>query len=167
MKKIFFTLGLIFAFTQASVAQNIDKLIEELVSIEGVGHQVIDRNMLAGAISQNQNTDSAKVASENDMDFIGKVEAIEVVALENPSAEVRAKFAAEFANIKDGNGYETLLSAKEEGENVRIMAQKDKEQILAVFILVIDEKDIAIVKMKGNFSAQDLTDIVNDQKQKN
>lgn len=167
MKKILFTLAFIFAFTKASIAQDIDKLIEELVKIEGVEHQVIDGAMISGAIANSKRIDPDGVASKKIKDFMLKLEEVEVVALENPSEEVSAIFTAEFTNPKDGNGYETLLTEKDRGYNIRIMVQKNKKQVLAVFILVMGEEGIAISKMKGNFSTQDLTDIVNEQKQKN
>lgn len=162
MKKIILSLVLLFAFGQAAMAQDINKLIEELSKIEGVAHQIVDRSMLEGAVAAAAQADSTAEASKK-QNFMKKLELIEVVAAENVQPELKNRFIAELNKFEDGNGYETLLTVKDGEDNVRILAQRENGEVTAVIIFAIDDEDAAIVKMVGKFDQSDLTDILNEQ----
>lgn len=163
MKKIILSLVLVFAFGQVAVAHDIDKLIEELSKVEGVEHQIVDRSMLDAAVAAGMQADSTGNASSKIPGFMKKLELIEVTAAENVQPELRNRFLAELDKFEDGDKYETLLTVKDGGDNVRILAQRENGVVTAVIIFAIDEEDAAIVKMVGKFDQSDLTDILNEQ----
>ena len=165
MKKIILTLLLALAFGQGAMAQDLDKLMAELAKIEGVNHQIVDRTMLDAATAA-MPEDSTDTASSAMPGFMKKLELVEITAAENVQPELKSRFLEELNKFKDGDKYETLLTVKEGEDNVRILAQRENEEVTAVIIFVIDEEDAVIVKMVGKFDQSDLTDILNDQ-QKN
>ena len=165
MKKIILTLLLALAFGQGAMAQDLDKLMAELAKIEGVNHQIVDRTMLDAATAA-MPEDSTDTASSAMPGFMKKLELVEITAAENVQPELKSRFLEELNKFKDGDKYETLLTVKEGEDNVRILAQRENEEVTAVIIFVIDEEDAVIVKMVGKFDQSDLTDILND-KQKN
>ena len=112
MKRIIFALVFVFAFAQATLAQDIDKLIAELAEEEGVEHQVVDRSMLDAALAAAMAADSTG-AMPSMPDFMKKLELVEVVAAENVSSELRPRFLKESDIYKNGGGYEVLLPVKE------------------------------------------------------
>lgn len=166
MKKYLFGLVLLFVMGQTVSAQDLNKFMADLAKMENVERQVINREML------NASLENAKAADKSGgMDkrtaFMTKIDSIEVVALEDYKPEIKAKVYENINSFKDGNGYETLITVKDEEDYVRIIAKRNGDIVSEVFIIAIDDEDIAIVKMAGNLSQSDLEDIVNEQKRNN
>ncbi|MDR0824433.1 MAG: DUF4252 domain-containing protein [Prevotella sp.] len=157
MKKIMFSFVLAMAAIQFSYAQDLNSLINELAKTEGAQHQVIDRSMLNMANDQGETDKSA---------LMQNLDSIVVLAIEGCKPEIKDKFLAVFENFKDGNGYETLLNVKDGQDKVLIVSHKEGDVSTDVYILALDEKDIAIVKMSGKLSDSDLADIIDKQKNK-
>jgi len=154
MKKII-VLFLLAGLSLSIFAQDIDQMMADLAKQENVQHEVVDQDMLKMALSSQQ---------ENMPPFMEKLTAVEVVAQDGATEELRNDMISRIANFKDGNGYETLLTVKEGVDNVRIITHKDKEGLTHIYIMVVDEDDIAFVKMSGTFDEKDLEDIINEQK---
>lgn len=163
MKKIILSLVLIFAFGQAAMAQDLDKLMAELAKVEGVAHQIVDSSMLAPAKAEAMKADSTGDASSKKQNFIKKLELVEIVGAENVQPELRSRFNAEIDKFEDGDKYETLLKVKDGEDNVRILAQRENGEVTAVIIFAVDDEDAAIVKLVGKFDQLDLTEILNEQ----
>jgi len=164
MKKYMFLLVLALIAVQFTFAQDLNQLMNDMSKIEGAQHQVVDREMLNTSMNAAMEADSTGRLKSEMPAFMQKMESVEVVAIEEYSPEVKERFQKEINGFRDGNGYETLLSVKDEGDNVRIISYKDGDQILGVYILVLDEEDAVVVKMFGNLNESDLTDIINEQK---
>lgn len=164
MKRIIISLVLVLAFGQVAMAQDINKLIAELAQIEGAEHQVVDRSMLEQSMTAAMQADSTLSEKAG---FMKNIDQVDVVAVEDPKPEVREKFLAELNNFRDGNGYETMIAVKDDGDNVRIIAQRENGLVTAVIIFAIDDEDIAIIKMAGKFSESDLTKIIEEQQKNN
>ena len=62
--------------------------------------------------------------------------------------------------LKDGDGYETLLMAKDKDDNVRIMMKKKNNTISDMVILCMSANDPTIVKFSGKIKEEDLTQLV-------
>lgn len=156
------SLVLLLAFGQIALAQDINKLMAELAKIEGVEHQIVDSETLNASLAPALAADSTGELKSK-MGFVSKLKFIEVVAVENPEAEIRAKYENELINFKDGNGYETLIHVKDGSDKVRIIAYSQDGKTTEVIILVVDEEDVALVKMAGEFDESDLTNIIEEQ----
>ncbi|MFV0330646.1 MAG: DUF4252 domain-containing protein [Dysgonomonas sp.] len=167
MKRYMFLFALTIMTVQFTFAQDLNQLMNELSKIEGAQHQVVDKEMLNTTMNAVMEADSTGQLKSKMPAFMQKLESIEVVAIEEYAPEVKEQFLNQINSFSDGNGYETLMFVKEEDDNVRIISYKDGDQILGVFILVLDEEDAVIVKMSGSLSESDLTDIINEQKKNN
>lgn len=163
MKRIILSLVLVFAFGQAAMAQDLDKLMAELAKVEGVAHQIVDSSMLAVVKAEAMKADSTGDASSKKQNFIKKLELVEIVGAENVQPELRSRFNAEIDKFEDGDKYETLLKVKDGEDNVRILAQRENGEVTAVIIFAVDDEDAAIVKLVGKFDQLDLTEILNEQ----
>lgn len=156
------SLVLLLAFGQIALAQDINKLMAELAKIEGVEHQIVNRETIDASLAPALAADSTGELKSK-MGFMGKLKFIEVVAVENPEAEIRTRYEKELINFKDGNGYETLLQVKDGSDKVRIIAYRQDGKTTEVIIFVVDEEDVALVKMAGEFDESDLTNIIEEQ----
>lgn len=162
MKRIMLSLVLLLAFGQIALAQDINKLMAELAKIEGVEHQIVDSEMLNASLAPALAADSTGELKSK-MGFVSKLKFIEVVAAEDMAAEVKSKYEKELNDFKDGNGYETLLHVKDGSDNVRIMAYSQNGKTTEVIIFVVDEEDVTMVKMAGEFDESDLATIIEEQ----
>lgn len=148
-------------FFSVITAQDLDAIIKDLAKMDGVIHQLVDKSMLDSQLKN----DSLGGNTNKLPPFMNKVTEIEVVVIENGDAENETFQKA--VNFKAGDSYETLIKVKDEGSNVNILSRKRDDSTSDVYILVADDNNLVAVRMSGDFTAQDLTDIVNEQTKNN
>lgn len=153
MKKILITLTLLLATGSVVIAQDFNSLIKDLAKIEGVEYQSMDKALLDEQIGSSRGNMPA---------FMGKVQKVEAVIIEKDQDNISNKITKELAKVKKGSKYESLLKVKEQGTVVEIVGKKNEEES-EIFVFVLDEDTCVLVKMTGNFSEQDISDMVKDQ----
>lgn len=153
MKKYMFSFLLAAMAAQFSSAQHLDGLMDELAKVKGAERMVMNREML-GIMDGAADNETSKKAP-----FRQSLDSIVTVTLENPKKSVRTKFLKKFEAIADGNEYQTLIRVKDEEEYIRFLSFRKGGAIPAVFVLMLDEEDIAIVKMAGELTESDLAGI--------
>ena len=165
MKKLIFLLIIIFVTGQTVQGQDrLKGVMAELSKLENVQRQVVDKDMLNSQMEQAMAADPTGELRLQMPSFIQKIDSIEVLAAENVNEEMYTKIVNDMDGIKDGDGYETILTVKEDSDYVRIMAYKEADSILAVYIIAMDKGSIAFVKMAGTLSHDDLIEIIEKQK---
>lgn len=152
MKKYLLCLVLVIAVWQMSYAQNVDQFIKNVSNTENIDHVKIGRFMMSlgkmfGGVS--------------DMPVARGVHSLEVYDISCCSAKLKQDLKSQINNLKDGDGYETLIQAKSKGDNVRIMVKKKKDVISDLVILCMDDEDSAIVKLSGKIKEKDIAELVN------
>lgn len=163
MKKLLFSLMLIVACSAS--AQDIEQFISDLSKIEGIEHQRVDREMLGEQLKQAIEADPSGQLEAQLPPFLKKIDLIEVLVSEESPVDVRVKFASKLSNLTVGEEYETLLKVKEESSIVHIVMKKGKEKGLSsVYVLVVDDNEIVAVRFSGDFTEEDIKNIVEDQK---
>jgi|GEM_PF-3787704 hypothetical protein len=80
-----------------------------------------------------------------------KIDALEVLILEQCSEKIRTSFNKK-ARKCDESGYETLISADNKGDHLRILARKDGENITELVALFTGKSPI-FVHIKGQIKA--------------
>ena len=153
MKKCIFSLFVIFALSQVSYGQNLDNLMRK--------------------VSQDDNVESVKIGGflmtcgklfggVSNMPVTRGIKTLEVYSLENCDRSLKKEATEVFNSMKDGNGYETLILAKEKKEGVRIMVKRDKNTIKEMVFLCMDKNDPAIIKFTGKIKDSDIEKLVNE-----
>ena len=163
MKKYIFSLVLTFVAVQFTYAQDLNSFMSEFSKQEGVQRQLVDRSMLDMSMKAAMTADSTGQMVSKMPAFMQKIDSIEVLAIEKYIPEVKTKFLEGIQRFKDGNGYATLLSVNEADDNVKIISHKEGDLFTGVYILVLDNEDAVIVKMSGNLTESDLTEILKEQ----
>jgi hypothetical protein len=165
MKKLIFLLVIIFVTGQTVQGQDrLKGVMAELSKLENVQRQVVDKDMLNSQMEQAMAADPTGELKSQMPSFMQKIDSIEVLAAGNVDEETYTKMVNDMDGIKDGDGYETILTVKEDSDYVRIMAYKEADSILAVYIIAMDKGSIAFVKMEGTLSHDDLIEIIEKQK---
>lgn len=165
MKKLIFSILLIFASSQFILAQDLSNWVSGLALVENAEYQLVDRPMLEASLAAAKAVDSTGMISSQAPPFMEKLESIDVINLSACSSEVKDLFLKDLDNIQDGNGYETLINVIDESDKVRIIARRDGTVIPQIFVFAIDgeNNEIVIVRMNGKMDESDITDIIKQQ----
>lgn len=165
MKKLIFSILLIFATSQLVSAQDLSNWVSGLALVENAEYQLVDRPMLEASLAAAKAADSTGMISSQAPPFMEKLESIDVINLSSCSSEVKDLFLKDLDNIQDGNGYETLINVIDENDKVRIIARRDGTVIPQIFVFAIDgeNNEIVIVRMNGKMDQSDITDIIKQQ----
>ena len=158
MKKYVFCLILTLSLSSVGYAQNVDNLLKKVSSTENVDKVKIGGFLMALG---------KMFGGVGDMPVARGINGVEVYDLSGCDSKFKQELKNEFNKIKDGNGYETLIYAKDGGEGVRIMVKKDKKNIIKeMVILCMDKKDPAIIRLSGKIHEKDIAELVNEYKNK-
>jgi len=147
MKRIFLIL-FVSVVTITMYGQDIDKIFSSFSKVAKADNVHIGKFAMSfvkfGAIGN------------NDADFVRKINSLQVLDLSDCNMDIKRKFADQISKC-NMNGYEMLMRVKDDEDDVLIMAKSKKEKIKE--FIIIEKGDPAIIRMKGNFSMSDLSDI--------
>jgi hypothetical protein len=148
MKKL-----LVLAFVAMICATGFSKTIDEVFNAfpkaDNVEDMTIDKAMLGMAMSMGADQ-SGKMKD---------IEAMRVISIEDPTAE-QINIAKEI--IKDGvEGFEVMVDADDDGENVLILTQGDGTVISKMLIIAVEEDQVAVVMLEGKLDPNEATKMVN------
>lgn len=154
MKRIILALVLVLALGQVTMAQDLDKLMDNLAKVEGAQRQVMNRDMLTGS------------QKDKIPDFMSKADSVVAVIVQNCPQDVNDKIQEGITSAETNGIYEPLVVVKKEDKRVSILSSKYEDENKEVFIYVAGGNAVVFVKLSGTFTAEDLADIVKEQ-QKN
>lgn len=151
MKKYLLCLVLALAIGQMSYAQSVERFLKNVSNTENIdrvkiGHFMMNLGKMFGGVG--------------DMPVARGVHTLEVYDLSGCDAGIKQNFVKQINSLKDSDGYETLIMAKDKGDNVRIMMKKKKNEISDLVILCMDDKEPTIVKLSGKIKEKDLSGLV-------
>lgn len=153
MKKYLVCLIIVLGVTSASYGQNMGQLLKTASKAENV-----DKVKIGGFLM----SVGKLIGGVSDMPVVKGVRSLEVYDLSDCNSKTKKDMAAMISNMKDGDGYETLMMAKDGGDDVRIFAKKKKDVISDIVILCAEESDISIVKLSGKIKESDIAELVNE-----
>jgi hypothetical protein len=151
MKKYLICLVLVIALSQTTYSQSVDKLLNTVSKAENVDKVKIGRFLMFLGKS---------FGGVGNMPVARGVHSMEVYDLSSCSTNLRQNLTEQIGKLKDGDGYETLISVKEKRNNVRIMMKKKKDVISDMVILCLSDDDPAIVRFSGKIKEADIAELV-------
>ena len=89
--------------------------------------------------------------------LIKKVSDVKVMTIENGNAEM----IGDFAKYLTKNSFEEWMTIKKENEILKFQAKQNGEGIRNLLITVASGKDLVYVDVKGKFTADDISKIIN------
>lgn len=95
--------------------------------------------------------------TEETIAMVKKVSKIKIMTVENGSK----KMLNDYANYLNANNYQDWATIKHDGENVNIRVKQKGEIIKNMLITVNSAKDLVFVDVKGNFTADDISNMIN------
>ena len=91
------------------------------------------------------------------------ISSVEVLDLSGCRADVKERFRKGLRTIKDPR-YEPLVSVNEGKETVRILVRMEDNLIRELVIATSDDKDQALIRLKGKIKPKDLQKIIEDNR---
>ena len=95
--------------------------------------------------------------SEELIRLITKVSKIKILTVENGSKEM----LNDYAKFLNNNHYEDWATIKHNGENVNLRVKQKGEAIKNMLITVNSEKELVFVDVKGDFTPDDISKMIN------
>lgn len=95
--------------------------------------------------------------SEEVINLIKKVSKIKVMTVENG----RKEMLNEYSRYLNDNDFEEWATIKHNGENVNVRVKQNGETIKNMMITVNSDKELVFVDVRGNFTADDISKIIN------
>jgi len=151
MKKYLFCLVLVLALSQVTYSQSLDKLMSRISKVENVDKVKIGRFMM---------TLGKTFGGVGNMPVARGIHSMEVYDLSSCDSALKQDLAQQISQLKDGDGYETLIMAKDKDDDVRIMMKKKKDVISDMIILCMDKDDPTIVKFSGRIKEGDIAELI-------
>lgn len=98
-----------------------------------------------------------KGEDEELLNLVKKISKIKVLTVENGDPAM----LKDYAKYLNNNHYEDWATIKHEGDNVNIRVKQDGDNIKNMLITVNSDKELVFVDVKGNFTADDITRMIN------
>lgn len=94
--------------------------------------------------------------------LVKSINSVQAINFDCNDADKREHYISRMNKLKDDSEYETLIRVKDDGDNVYIALKKEKNKITGFYVMNIDDKSIAIVKILGKFKQEDIDSLIND-----
>lgn len=95
--------------------------------------------------------------SEEVINIVKKVSKIKVLTVENGDRTM----LKEFASYLNDNNYEDWATIKHDGDNVNVRVKQKGDAIKNMLITVNSDKELVFVDIKGSFTADDISKMIN------
>lgn len=157
--KTFITTIIMLIACQYSLAQSVNSLFENFKHEQKAEYQSVSPFMMKIA-RLFMNDDDAESR------FVKGIKSVKVLDLEECSAKVKESFKEQVSQLKL-KGYEPLLTVKEDGETIKILAKTDEQSIRELLLYTVSQEECSAVLMKGKIRKEDIATIISDNQKKN
>jgi hypothetical protein len=147
MKKILLSLAATVLFSFVAHAQTVDRLFAKYANEEGVEHVNVGKigMIFAGLFG----------------DRMG-VNGVDVLSFEHCTPSVREKLNRAIRSLNDP-GYETLLTANENDEYIRILVKTTGDAIRELVVLTTEKNDVALIRIRGKINPADIERVMKNK----
>ncbi|MGQ8335206.1 DUF4252 domain-containing protein [Sunxiuqinia sp. A32] len=94
-------------------------------------------------------------------ELLQNIDKVKVLAVDDEFAYPDVNFYNEFNRLIDDNSYTELMTVKEDGNNVKIMAQMADDEEIRNLIIMVGGENNALVFIKGEFTIDQIARVTN------
>jgi hypothetical protein len=151
MKKYLFCLVTILSLSTVANAQHVDRLLRKVANAENVESIRVGNFLMS----------IARTAARASGNPIPRINSVEVFDLSASCTDFKQSLVNDFQQLKDGNGYETLMQVRDSGDDVRIMMKRDRRNDIRELVLfVINNNDPTVIRISGRITEDEITQLV-------
>ena len=161
MKKAIMLLAMMTVTAMNTMGKDAKTLIKEFQRSEEGEHIHISPTLmkLARIAARKSDTDEAGKL------VLKKIKCMDILCLSDCKQNVKNRFAEKFNNLEK-EGYQPLLTANSEGEQVKLMMLDKDDTIHELAILTADGEDCVMILIEGKMSQKDIQILVDEQTKK-
>ena len=151
MKKYLFCLAIILSLSTVVHAQSVDRLLRQVADAENVNR------VRVGSVLMSMARTAARVAGNP----IPHISSVAVYDLSESSVYFRQSLINELQQLRDSDGYETLMHARDSGNDVRIMMRRDRNNVIReLVIFAVNDSSPAVIRISGRITEDEITQLV-------
>ncbi|WP_292010361.1 DUF4252 domain-containing protein [Chryseobacterium sp.] len=163
LQKILFIMCALFLLQSCIVSEkpNIDFFADAQHDYEGAKFMSVNVPVL---LAKPYIKKALKESGEDEaiLAMVKKVSKIRVLTVENGDKAM----LKDYAKYLNDNQYEDWATIKHDGDNVNVRVKQKGEVIKNMLITVNSDKDLVFVDVKGNFTANDISEMINSASDK-
>lgn len=92
-------------------------------------------------------------------DLAKNIESVNVLSMDECSDKMKKDVSERVNNLK-GKGYEEMLRAKDNDQNVLILTKMNGEDIKELLLLTVEDNENCLIQIKGNIKKEDIDKIM-------
>ncbi len=154
MKKIYISLIAILLFASCSNDPAIDAAFAKYNNHSGIVSITIPGFVIKAATAFGE-------LDKEEKELLQHVDKVKVLAIEDDHRYREVNFQKEFAHLLKKGSYTELLTVKNDGEQIHILAKMKDEDRIKDLIILIGGKDNALVYIKGDFTMDQIAAVAN------
>ena len=154
MKNVLFVI-IAMLFGNLAIAQNLDELFEKYADEKDCAVIYVTQSMMS--LFQNIEKELESEDVEDFKELIASLENIKILNLKND--DLMQEYNEDLQGIFEDENFEELMRIRENDTDVRIMMQKNGDIINELVISAFDDGKKALVKIKGNITMEQLSQI--------
>ena len=89
------------------------------------------------------------------LNLVSKINSIRILDLDDCSREVKQRFLTDVQQLGKG-GYETLMRVNADGENVKLLLQRDGTDITELLIVNTSDDEAELIQLKGRIKESEI-----------
>ncbi len=153
MKRLLFSLALLSAVCQASMAQSVSSIFRDFKNVESVDYISISPMMMKLGrmfIDDGQDAEMAK-----------KVKSVRIMDFEDSPASVKKQFRKKVARL-DLSDYEVMVKVRENGETVRVLVRSKDDIVTEIVMICSGKETCTLVQIGCKIGREDLAGLVEE-----
>lgn len=161
MKKAIMLLAMMTMTAMNTMGKDAKTLIKEFQRSEEAEHIHISPTLMKLARIAARKSDTDEAGKQ----VLKKIKCMDILCLSDCKQNVKNRFAEKFDNLEK-DGYQPLLTANSEGEQVKLMMLDKDDTIHELAILTADGEDCVMILIEGKMSQKDIQTLVDEQTKK-
>ena len=151
MRKNLLFLAIFLLLSTVANAQSVESIMRNVQNADDV------TRVRVGSLLMSMGRTAARMSGNP----IPNISSVEVYDLSASSARFRQGLINDMLQLRDGNGFETLMQVRDGGDNVRIMMRSDRNNTIRELVFfVISDDSPAVIRISGRIRESEIADLI-------
>ena len=151
MMKLLICLVAVLLLSTSVHAQSVESVLRKVENADDV------TRVRVGSLLMSMGRTAARMSGNP----IPHITGVNVYDLSESSAQFRRNLINELRQLRDGDGFETLMHVRDSDNDVRIMARTDRNNTIRelVFFIISDDSP-AVIRISGRIGESEIADLI-------
>ena len=151
MKKNLLCLAILLLLSTVANAQSVESIMRNVQNADDVTRVRVGRLLMS----------LGRTAARASGTTIPNINSVEVYDLSASSERFRQGLINDMLQLRDGNGFETLMQVRDGDDNVRIMMRSDRNNTIRELVFfIISDNDPVVIRITGRIRENEIADLI-------